>query len=75
MIVALEKEVELPEQIPNVMQSRVHPLPAKWTMNMSGIAGNENAAFAQPRCLAVMDAKIGAPVNGSCFDPAGSALR
>ena len=45
--VTVQDKVELPDQIPNVVQSGIHPLPAKWTVNVSGIAGYENTPDAQ----------------------------
>jgi len=56
--VTMQKRVDLPDQIPNVMQASIHPLPAKKTMNVSRIAGDENTAFSQPCYQAVMDTKI-----------------
>ena len=54
-------KVELPDQIPNVMQSGIHPLPPKWTVNVRGVASYEDTPDAQLRYLPVMDAKIAAP--------------
>ena len=67
-------KVELPDQIPDVMQSGIHPLPAKWTVNVSSVAGYKDTPQAQLCHLAVMDAKIGAPVQGARLDPTGCAF-
>src|ERR1039457_3407860 len=70
----LEKEIELPDQIPNVVQAGIHPLPAKWTVNVRRVARNKNTALTQASHLAVMDVKIAAPVESPSFDSAGGAL-
>ena len=66
---AVLEEIELPDQIPDVLQSGIHPLPSKCAMNVSGVAGYEDSSDAQSRCVPVMDAKIAAPVKGACLDP------
>jgi hypothetical protein len=65
--VTVQDKVEFPDQIPNVMQSGVHSLSAKGTMNVGGITGDEHTPYAQLRNLSVMDAKIAAPVQGACL--------
>jgi len=47
---------------------------AEWTMNMSRIAGYEDATFTQARHLAMMNMKVAAPVQAICLDCAGRAL-
>jgi len=43
------------------MQSGIHPLPPKWTVNVRGVASHEDTPDAQLCYLPVMDAKIAAP--------------
>jgi hypothetical protein len=59
----VQRKVELPDQIPNVMQSGIHSLPPKRTVNVRGIAGYEESPDAQLCYLPVMDAKITAPMQ------------
>ena len=54
---------QLPNQIPDVVQARIHPLSAKGTMYVSRITGEEYAAFAQARCVTMMNSKIAAPMK------------
>src|SRR5690348_15024360 len=71
---AMQGKVELPHQIPNVVQPGVHPLPPKWTVNVRRIAGDEDAPGAQLCYLAVMDPKIAAPVQPAGFYASGCAF-
>ena len=69
-----QEKVELPNQVPNIMQPGIHPLPAKGAVNVSRVPGYEDASDAQLRCVPVMDAKIAAPVKGVRLDPAWRPL-
>src|SRR5262249_10177969 len=68
------EKVELPDQIPHIMQARIHLLPTKWVMNVSRVASDEDTSAAQPRYLPVMDAKIAAPVQDARLEPTWCAL-
>jgi hypothetical protein len=57
------------------MQSRVHPLSPEWAVNVGGVASYEDTPYAQLCYLAVMDAKIAAPVQGASLYPTGCALN
>jgi len=52
-----QHKLELPNQIPDIMQPGIHPLPTKGAVNMSGIAGDEETPDAQMRHLAMVNAK------------------
>src|SRR5581483_2098490 len=58
-----QKEIELPCEIPNVVQAGIHPLATERAVNMSSIPCDKNSANTQFCCLAMMDAKIAAPVQ------------
>jgi hypothetical protein len=61
--VTTNDEVELPGQIPDVVEPGVHALSAEWTVNVRGVAGDEDASDTEPRHLAVMRVEIAAPVQ------------
>src|SRR5262249_6091671 len=63
MPAAAQKEIEFPDEIPNIVKPRIHPLPAKWTMNVRRIASDEEPPDAQMRDVPMMDAKVAAPVK------------
>src|SRR5579859_5241934 len=48
-------EVELPDEIPRVLEPRIHALATERAMNVGGIAGDEDAADAHLVHLAVMN--------------------
>src|SRR5215472_13276046 len=56
------------------MQSGIHPLPTERTVNVRGVAGDEDTADAHLSDLSVMDAKIAAPVQRARLDSRWSAL-
>jgi hypothetical protein len=58
-----QEEVELPDEVPNIVQPRIHALSTKWAMNVSGVAGDEDTADPHLRDVPVMDAKVAAPVK------------
>ena len=68
-------QIELPDQIPDILQSGVHPLSAEGTMNVCRVAGQKNPADAQLRRLPMMDAEIAAPVQGGSLQSGGCAFR
>ena len=38
---AAQKKIELPDEIPSIMEPSIHPLPTKGAMNVRSIAGDE----------------------------------
>ena len=62
-------------QVPDVVQPRIHPLPPKRAMNVSGVPGYEDTSHAQLRYVPVMDAKVAAPVKGACLDPTWARVQ
>ena len=72
--VAMQREVELPNQIPNVLKSGIHALPAKRAVNVSGVPGYEDPSDTQLRRMTVMDVKIAAPVEGVRLNPGRRTL-
>ena len=73
--VAAKEKVELPDQVPNIMQPRIHALPAKWAVNVSGVASNEHASDAKLGGVAMMNAEIAAPMKSVRIESGGRALR
>ena len=63
-LLAVHGEVELPGKVPDVVESSVHSLPSKWTVNMRSVAGDEHASDAKLGGLAMMDLEVAAPVQG-----------
>src|SRR5262249_39311700 len=63
----VQEEIKLPDQIPNIMQSGIHSLPTKRTMNVRSVARDEDTSVAQMRSVPVMDVKIAAPMQGACL--------
>ena len=72
--VAVQDEVELPGQVPDVVQAGVHPLAAERAVDVRGVAGDEDPPDAQLRDVPVMDAEVAAPVQGARLDPRRRAL-
>src|SRR5215472_12804138 len=54
----VQDQIKLPDQVPHVMQSGIHPLPTEGTVNVRGVAGDEDTADAHLSDLPVMDAKV-----------------
>src|SRR5205823_14741772 len=74
MTTTVQEKVELPDQIPHIMESRIHSPATKGAMNVGRVASEEDTAAAQPRYLPLMDAKIAAPVQGVRLEPLWRAL-
>jgi hypothetical protein len=70
----MKEKVKLPDQVPNIMEPSIHSLPTKRAMNVSSIPSDEDSPDSQLCRLAVMDAKIAAPVQGVGFDCTWCAL-
>lgn len=68
-------EIEFPDQIPDILQPRIHALPAERTVDMGGVTSHEDTSRPQARDLAVMYAKVAAPVEPARFDAARGALH
>src|SRR5258708_5154152 len=68
-------QIELPDQVPCVLQARIHSLPAKRAVDMRRVASQEDSAVAQTGHLAVMDAEKATPMYGARLDSVGGALR
>jgi hypothetical protein len=73
--VTFQVKIELPDQVPNVMKSRIHSLAPKWTMNVSGIPSYEDPSDAQLPRVSVMNAKVATPVKRASLDPTASPLN
>jgi hypothetical protein len=58
----VQEKIELPNQVPDIVQSSIHPLPAKGAMDVSSIPSYEDTSDAQLRCVPMMNVKIAAPV-------------
>src|SRR5436190_22169209 len=69
-----QEKIHFPDEVPNIVQPRIHPLPSKWAMNVGGITGDEDASNAELRDVPVMDAKIAAPVKRARLNIAWRAL-
>src|SRR5215475_13652104 len=67
--VPTQHKIEFPGQIPNILQTGVHSLTAKWAVNVRGISADEEAADAQLCHMAMVDAKITAPTQRMGFNP------
>ena len=71
---AAQREVELPDEVPGVVQPGVHSLAAERAVDVRGVAGDEHPPDAQLRRVPVMDAEVAAPVEGLRLDARGRAL-
>src|SRR5262249_20091850 len=71
---AAQDEIELPGEVPGVLQPRVHSLPAERAVDVGGIARHEEAADSQVRDVPVMNAEIAAPEYGARLDPSRRPL-
>src|SRR5262249_51872918 len=60
-----QKKIEFPDEIPNIVEPSIHPLPTKWAMNVRRITSDEEPSDAQMRDVPVMDAEVAAPVKSA----------
>src|SRR5262249_27700359 len=60
---ATNGEMQLPNQIPNVLQSGIHSLPTEWAMNVRCVAGDEDPPHVHSRYVTVMHSEIAAPAQ------------
>ena len=65
---AVQDEIELPDQVPRVMQTGIHPLSTVRTVNVRRVAGDEHPSHAQLRGVPMMDAEVAAPVHRERLD-------
>jgi hypothetical protein len=56
-----DSETQLPDQIPNILQSGIHSLSAEWAMNVRCIAGDEYPPHVHSSYVTMMNVEIAAP--------------
>ena len=67
-------EGEFPGQIDRILDAGVHSLAAGRAVNVSRVAGEEDAALAKVGCVAEGDAKAGHPVRIGDGGPGGATF-
>src|SRR5215475_10393312 len=71
---AAHSKIQFPSQIPDVVQTCVHPLSAKWTVYVRRVSRDKHSSHAQLGHLPMVNPEVAAPNEAARFNAGRAAL-